>query len=336
MNIKSCSTYLLLFLILFCIGCRHNGSGSIKPVDIIRFDKELTDAFETQSDTALQEAFLKKYSGFLDIYCQGVLNLSPADSSYPVSGLKRFLSNQNIRQIYADTETKFADTKPIEKELGTLSKQIVQAFPDKSLPHIYTHVSGFNQSYIVTDSIISIALDNFLGKDYPPYTNTFYEYQLATKSPEYIIPGLAQVWLYSEFPHHHAPVETLLDNMIYEGKILYAAQQLLPDTPVEQILGYTPQQAEWLTQNEPVIWDRILTQQDLYSTNTITKSKYINPAPFTSTLIQEAPGRAGRWVGWRIVSTYMDENRHISLSQLLNDNDTDSQTILKLSKYKGK
>ena len=237
MNIKSCSTYLLLFLILFCIGCRHNDSGSIRPVDIVRFDKELTDAFATQSDTARQTTFLKKYAGFIDIYCQGVLNLSPTDSSYPISGLKRFLSNQNIRQIYTDTETKFADTKPIEKKLATLSKHIAQAFPDKSLPRIYTHVSGFNQSYIVTDSIISIALDNFLGKNYPAYTNTFYEYQLATKSPEYIVPGLAQVWLYSEFPHPHTPIETLLDNMIYEGKILYAAQQLLPDTPIEQILG---------------------------------------------------------------------------------------------------
>lgn len=324
----------VLSLLLLAAGCgRRNGT---EPVSAVRFDRELAEAFGSR-DEVQEAAFVQRYGGFVDVYSQGVLNLSPADSAYPVSGLRRFFESPQVKRLYDDTERQFADLRGTEREIGRLFREISRRFPDAELPRVYTHVSGLNQSYVVADSVISIALDNFLGAAYPGYDGFFYDYQRTVKTPDYIVPGLAVVWLYDAFPYGGASAaETLLDAMIYEGKILYAAQQLLPDTPVARILGYTPEQAAWLSENEAAVWNRMLRQQDVYSTDGLTKSKYLLPAPFTAPLVQEAPGRAGRWVGWRIVSAYMRHRKGLSLQQLLTDTETGSQEILKQSKYNGK
>ncbi|MCH5328393.1 MAG: hypothetical protein J1E02_05190 [Coprobacter sp.] len=327
----------LLCLVLFAAGCGSGGDRALRPeaVEIVRFDRELAEAFGSES-AAQEAAFAERYGAFVRLYCEGVLNLSPADSGYPVSGLRRFFSAPPVKRLYEDTERQFADLRDTERGLGLLFGEIARQFPEAERPLIYSHVSGMNQSYVVTDSVISIALDNFLGADYPGYGDVFYDYQRLTKTPDYIVPGVALVWLYDRFPYRepNGP-EMLLDRMIYEGKILYAAERLLPETPTAYILGYSPVQAEWLSKNERIIWDRMLRQQDLFSTDGLTRNKYIAPAPFTAPLTLEAPGRAGRWTGWRIVSEYMRRHRDVSLLQLLTDSVTESREILRLSKYNG-
>ena len=57
--------------------------------------------------------------------------------------------------------------------------------------------------------------------------------------------------------------------------------------------------------------------------------KYINEAPYTSTLTIESPGRVGCWVGWRIVNSYVDKNK-TSLSDLVL---LETQNLLKDSGY---
>ena len=60
------------------------------------------------------------------------------------------------------------------------------------------------------------------------------------------------------------------------------------------------------------------------------------PAPFSKFYLEEidkeAPDRIGQFIGWRIVSSYM-ENNSVSLQQMLL---TDAETIFNTSKYKPK
>lgn len=47
---------------------------------------------------------------------------------------------------------------------------------------------------------------------------------------------------------------------------------------------------------------------------------------------QDAPGRLGIWLGWRIVESYMEHNESISLQELMSE--PDAQKILESSFYK--
>ena len=120
--------------------------------------------------------------------------------------------------------------------------------------------------------------------------------------------------------------------MIHHGKILYIVSVLLPETPEHIIMGYTKEQWDWVKDNEANMWNSLIMTKDLYSTSIIIKNQYINDGPFTKPFTQESPGRAGAWLGWQIVESYMQHNPQISIQQLLQQ--PDAQMILNNSNYR--
>ena len=80
------------------------------------------------------------------------------------------------------------------------------------------------------------------------------------------------------------------------------------------------------------MWNTLLKQKDLYSTDRFLISKYLSPAPFTAPFTQQSPGQAGRYIGWRIVSEYIRQTGN-ELPDLWKENN--EMNILKTAKYKG-
>ena len=145
-----------------------------------------------------------------------------------------------------------------------------------------------------------------------------------------IVALLLPSWLSSEFSTNLA--NNLLTDIIHRGKILYTVSVLLPETPEHVIMGYSKEQWVWVKNNETSMWNSLIYTKDLYTTNMITKNKYINDGPFTLPFTQESPGRAGVYIGWQIVESYMRHNPEISIQQLLQQ--PDAQVILNNSNYK--
>lgn len=328
--------YMQIFgcLIVLLFNCTSHNNDNLTPYNIERFDIEFKQSYYTR-DTCRKNVFKKKYGNFIDIYCNGVLRMDIfPDSVFSSHKTALFFNDTLISKIYADVAKKFQNMDDIAIEISKTQKKYKKEFPNHDFPDIYTHISAFNQSYIVGDNLISIALDNFLDNDYPEYSNFFEPYEIKNKNRVYIVPGLIQVLLYTEFPQTVDNKTTLLDRIIYEGKILYATQKLLPDTPSSIITGYDEEQTKWLENNESHMWKTILSKQHLFSTDQLLQHKYIDPAPFTATFTPQSPGRAGRWIGLQIVTRFMNKNKNISLEELLSDTHT-SNEILKKSGYKG-
>jgi uncharacterized protein YjaZ len=64
-------------------------------------------------------------------------------------------------------------------------------------------------------------------------------------------------------------------------------------------------------------------------------NQFINLAPFSKFYLEidnESPGRIGRWIGWQIVRSYMENNK-IALQEMLKK---DEKEIFENSKYKPK
>ena len=120
--------------------------------------------------------------------------------------------------------------------------------------------------------------------------------------------------------------------MIYQGKLLYLADALLPGADDTLKIGFTKKQMSWCSDHEKDIWGHLIQNKFLYSSDVEIVTKFTGEGPFTTGFVKESPARTGVWIGWRIVRSYMGENPKTTLEQLMNENDP--QMILSKSKYK--
>jgi hypothetical protein len=120
--------------------------------------------------------------------------------------------------------------------------------------------------------------------------------------------------------------------MLYNGKMLYMVNKLLPGTPDSMIMGYTNEQMEGCVANEQAVWARILDQKLLYSTDFGEFRKLVTPSPNAPVVFQEAPGEVGNWIGWQIVKSWVKRNQGASMKELISQ--TDSQKFLETARYK--
>ena len=197
------------------------------------------------------------------------------------------------------------------------------------IPAIYMHISGLNQNVLVSDSLLSISIDKYMGEDYPLYQDFFYDYQLRKMLPELIVPDFLAGWLISEFPFE-GKENVLLDRMIYEGKIKYIVLHAISEISIRTLMGYTDPQEKWCLDHEKNLWKEIISRKHLYTPDHVTTNRYFEDAPCTF-LTLEAPGNIGTWIGWQIINAYMKETG--STPEMLMKN-TNYQEILTQSKYK--
>ncbi len=322
---------ILLFLIssLFCLGCtdRKAYGGDSIPVKICRFDTDIYQYIRNESD----EKSLEKDSPFLNIYGENIIGIGKVDSTGFYERLKSFFSEPTLMGMYKDEQHFFLNTEEYEKELSIGFRILLNKFPEIKLPQIGMHVSGLNQNIIVTDSFLSLSADKYLGSDYPLYQQFFYDYQLKLMSPERVVPDYLLGFLMSRFIFK-GNEDVLLDRMLYEGKLRYILSLLLPERQIWESVAYSEEEWNWCVKNEDKIWKTILQQKQLYTQDYLITSQYINEAPHTTPLTASSPGRVGIWVGYRIISSYMENNMEISVSELLKKNNY--LEILKESKYK--
>ena len=112
---------------------------------------------------------------------------------------------------------------------------------------------------------------------------------------------------------------------------MYVCSTLL-DEPEYEVMGYTKEQWQWCEKYEQQVWNRIMDKRDLFKTEQMLLTSYLNDGPFTAEISQEAPPRIGTWIGWRIAESYMEHHPEVSLQELIANND--AEQILRESYYK--
>ncbi len=296
--------------------------------NIIRFDIDL---YQYLNKQIAEKEFLYNYNKFLKTYGEKIIGIGKFDSDDFFKRFNDFFAEPTLTSLYEDVEDKFRNTEFISGELNPALDTLFKEFPALIRPSIYTHVSGLNQSVVVTDDVLSVSLDKYMGSDYPLYKNYFHNYQLQNMSPDRIVPDYLLGFMLSNLPFQGRE-DVLLDRMIYEGKLRYILARLLPYRKVREFMGYSEEQYNWCTTNQVQIWKNILRNGHLYTPDYMTTAKYINNAPYTVTVSTESPGGIGIWVGFQIVDAYMKKHQETTLSQLMNMQD--SRQLLIDSKYK--
>jgi len=342
---RKIGAYILLIMICFgmnaCKNDKHEAKKEkqIKPseikVDIIRFEKELFACDPNMLDVDLVK-LNQKYPTFYNVFYNQVLNLPKlGDKGMQLNMMQEFITKKAMKGLYDTVQQKFPDLDFLKDDLQIAFANYKSFFPEKPTPKIVTCITEFSYAaFTVTDSIIGISLDMYLGSKYLYYPSVFpdYTFMFPTFDKKYMAIDCANV-LANNLVAAPGDKSTLLDKMIAQGKILFAVHNFLPNKKENDIIKYDEKHWKFCVDNESQIWAYFLNQDLLYNTK-FEQFKYVTDGPTTYGMPKESPGRVGSWLGWQIVNAYMKENPNTTLRQLINIKD--GQKILTESKYKPK
>ena len=328
-----------LFVFLLVIGGLFNGCNSdesryIPTVDnsklskvnihIKRYGKALFGLDTTHFRTGL-DSIKPEYMFFLNADLNDTAN---------VNQLKAFVSDTLNRYLYNNTMKEISSIESMEHIISSSLSYYRYYFPDMKLPVFYSYVSGgfYEAPVMVSNNVVVIGLDNYLGANFPHYGRLrIPKYKTRWMIKEEIPVDVMRV-LYNSLPYRMTKPRNLLDMMVAAGKELFFLDATMPDVADSLKIKYTQEQMDWIQNNEKNIWGFLISQKFLFSADFMQTKKLMQDGPFTKGFEKGAPARIGEWVGWQIVSTYMQKHPEVSLKQLLKMQD--AQMILNESGYK--
>ncbi len=256
----------------------------------------------------------------------------PNDSIMMEVLLQKF-TNPHIDTLLFEIDRVFGDLSVLKNELNTAFNHLKYYYPDANLPKIQTVATGLDYDLFVSDSLIVIGLDYYLGQDAKYRPVGMYQYILKRYAPEYIVPSIMLLnGIAPKYNHTNVQDKTILADMIAYGKSFYFTKHMMPCVPDSVIIWYTKEEIEGSRKNVDVIWTHFVENELLYETNHMVKKKYIDDRPKTFEIGEKAPGRIGTWLGWQIVNKYIEENPAVTLPEMMQMEDP--QRLFKASKFK--
>ncbi len=315
--VRAFGSAFTVFLLLMVSGCGRNRPPAPLPVHLHRYECALM-ALPPDSVASALPALAAAYPPYL----------AGADLSdtLNVLQLRLFVQDPWVRETYAAVEAFYGDGGHLEAELGRMFARARALFPDWQPPKVYTYISGLDypRRVVYADSVLSLGLDLYLPDRAAAYREAGFPAYIARRMGPAALPvEVAQAVAVARLPSRAAATSdglseglepasaqgltamgTLLDEIVYQGKILCIVDRLLPETDERQKLFYDEAQWQWCKANEAALWHHWMKERLLYETDLNRTKHYINDGP-GNLAFEDAPPRLVQYIGWRIVSRYL-------------------------------
>ncbi|MCM1389092.1 MAG: hypothetical protein NC216_02010 [Bacteroides sp.] len=311
----------LCIIATFIAGCAEKHHAAKESIE--RFDTLVAEY--TTLDSIKKAEFRERYADAISFITKG-------GSGNQDSAIEAYTHHKAMRMFGSDVKERFTMTDSIESILGEIKHNLSVELPDAKWKRIVGVISTYNQSVIMTDSTLLLGLNHYLGSDYPAYSY-FEPYQRAVKTPRHLPYDVAEALITNIHPFNPGNESTLLNRILYEGAILSAVNDVVPGNDVAESMGYNSDEWKWLSENETEMWKALIDRNLLFSMDQAAVERMTRQAPASSILHPNAPGRAGRYIGFRIVQSYRKHHPEKSLEWLLSPEFYNSPTALIDSKY---
>ncbi len=327
---------LLLLLIFITGGCkwfdRSPDTSNIKvDFELIAFYEDLF-AIPPDSVEAAIDTLRDKYGEYLNAYSIGIIGIGHPDDEEYARNLSSFLAYEPNQEVFDTCKKVFSDKDALKKDLSKAFRHYKYYYPKRDVPDVYLHISGFNQSMVVDTGWVSVSVEKYLGRDCIFYqwleTPNYLRNQMI---PEKVVPDVMKAIAMTEYTYNDS-IDDLISQMIYHGKMLHFVKHTIPDIPDTLLFGYTENELKWCENNEAFMWQKIVEEKHLFSTDPMLIRKYVGEAPFTSFFGQESPSRAGRYIGYQLMQSWADRNSGKSFRDMMEA--TDPHSILAKSGYR--
>lgn len=332
------SIYFIVILVtLSLFSCRQNKYAvNVSDIDLdlrfTRLEKELFDKNPSDLADKLDELRLSD-AEFLRIFSY-VINIGDIADADWIDNMLRFITDRQNVEVYKSVDDVFRDFQNLDAEMNSAWKHYSYYFPGEPIPDVYTCLSGFNNSIIVGENVIGVSLDRYLGADntYYPLLG-IYNYLRSNMIPERIVPDCMYGWAASswDLPAKTGASNKLLEHILHQGRLLYFTRLMTPEIPDSLVFGFSALQMKFCESNEAQMWEYLIENDLLFSTDPMVVKKLTEDAPFTTYFSNESPGKAANWIGYRIVESYMLRNPKQYLPDLMNLKELNQ--ILELSRY---
>jgi len=327
-------TALVIVILNSCNNNIPDVSNIKADASIARFDK---DFFQADTTHLMQEltALQKKYPYFFTDFMQNIVIGGTVDSANNLPVLiEQYISHS--RPLYDSVQKRFTNLDGFEQQLKKGFQFVKYYYPAYKIPKVVTYVGLIGDpSVALTKNAMAIGLQMFLGKNFSAYNtleaiDKFPQYISRRFEPQYITVNCFQNIALDIYPDK-TKGESLIEQMIEKGKQWYLTDKFLPASADSLITGFTQTQLDWCKNNEGLIWNFIMQNNDLYTTEPNTIQNFIGEAPKTDGMPDASPGNIGQWIGWQIVKTFAEKNAKLAPGQVI---ETDAKKIFEEAKYK--
>ena len=333
-------TGLVLLIIAGLFSCKDKDVPNVSDIKVNltvkRFEQDFF-AIDTNHIMTSMEHLGSKYPLFLGDFLYNIMELpSLSDTSLQEQALlKKFIGD--YRPVKDSADRVFRDFNSIEKDIKKGLQFVKYYFPAYKTPSQLITYIGPMEGYsdVITRDALAVGLQLHMGNNYSLYKSNmgqevFPGYISRRFTPDYIVVNCMKN-IINDISPEKSGSQPLVEQMVEKGKRLFVLDKILPYTEDTLKTGYTAAQLAGCYKNEGLIWNHFLSHNLLFTIEPADIRPYMEEAPNTPEITDQAPGAIGIFVGWQIVKKYMTKHSDLSLNELLN---TDAKKIFEESKYR--
>lgn len=306
---------LLTLVAALSVCCQSEAESGEHLIYIERYDK-LQANYALYKNKAAFQRMKKNYPQETAILYENVLSLGHREDSSMEHQLYKFYSDTTLQRLMQDVEKKFPDMAYIEDSLNMAFVNMKQLLPTLRIPTVYTQISALNQSIVVSDSIVGISLDKYLGENYPLYAQYYYPYQRRTMNASRIVPDVLFYYLCSEYANKLSS-KTFAERLVNIGKIQWLVRKACGYKDWGETMDYTKEECEWMENNEIKVWYYLLNNR-LLTKKASSEHEWMGGEYLKNYFHTNVPSFMPMWMGARLVGNYMKQNKDITATELLN------------------
>ena len=237
-------------------------------------------------------------------------------------------------EIYNEVKKSFSDFSSQKNSVQDFYGNYLKYDSSYKTPRVITLTTDVDhrKKIILTDSLLLIGLDNYLGENHFFYTS-FPKYIQSSFNKENIIIDIAKEYAKKAVIKEKVDNYTFIEKIINQGKILYFISIMLPKEEPSRIIGYSSLDFQWALENEKDIWSNFSENNYLFKSDKNLETRFIKLAPFSKfylSIDNQSPSMIGKYIGWQIVKSFM-KNNSLNLYELVQSN---PMYIYNNSKYK--
>jgi len=195
---------LVLIAMMACIGCqwqqRSSDDKNATKFSIVRFD-QIEQRYLATGDFAALQQLQTGFPSETRTLIEDVLQIGRVDDPDINQRFYSFFQDSTLQVILTDVDSIYAEMSDVNRQLDKSFQRLCQMLPDISVPRVYTQIGSLDQSIIVSDSMLGISLDKYLGAEHPVYLRYGYsEEQRSMMTRDFIVPDCLGFYLLSLYP----------------------------------------------------------------------------------------------------------------------------------------
>ncbi|MBQ5815434.1 MAG: hypothetical protein IIW30_05610 [Flavobacteriales bacterium] len=312
MNEKILMGLCLFFTIVSCAE-----RDDVELLDIVRVDSLIYDSNDNVEDIKNVVPLF-----FTDDYNDSMLYVQRADTLM-------YEAYNAVKELY---DNKAIDD--IRRECASVFYRYRKFFPKVSYPTLYTYMSHWDFTvpllYVESENVLVVYLDLFLGAESKLYSGIY----------DYIRHRMDRKNIAGTLSYHLAQMAVgdrkgyrLIDYVVHYGKVLYLKSLLISTDDEENVLDYTADEYHRAVSMERAVWDYYVRQGLLFKAGKDYAHRFFDVAPYSvfyTANDKDIPWGIGRYVGYKMVKSYMDNNPRCSIDHLMS---IPADSLLRYSGY---